>query len=96
MGEDEAKKFGFTTKVIGHITKDKTTPQDTEEAAKQMLDLGVDMILFAGGDGTARNVYNAVGNQIPVLGIPTGVKIHYGLFATTPSNAGYVVLEYLT
>lgn len=96
MGENQANKFGFTTRVIGQITKDKTTPQDTEKAAKQMLDLGVDMILFAGGDGTARNVYNAVGNQIPVLGIPTGVKIHSGVFATTPRNAGHVVLEYLT
>ena len=96
MGENQAKELGFETRVIGHVIEDETTPEDTELAAKQMLDLGVDMILFAGGDGTARNINNAVGNQILVLGIPTGVKIHSGVYATTPANAGDLALEYLS
>ncbi len=96
MGENETKELGFKPTVIGSIKGNQTTPQDTELAAKQMLDLGVDMILFAGGDGTARNIYNAIGGQVPVLGIPTGVKIHSGVYATTPAAAGDLVLKFFS
>ncbi len=65
-------------------------PKDTEEAAKKMLDKGIDLLIFAGGgDGTARNIYNAVGNKLPVIGIPAGgVKIHSGVYASHPKGAG--------
>jgi len=93
MGEQIAKKLGFKATVLGEH-KDNTGPRDTEKAAKMMLDEGIDLLLFAGGDGTARNVYNAIGEKVPVIGIPAGVKIHSGVYANHPKAAGEVVLKY--
>jgi len=88
MGEDAARACGFEPTVIGSIKQGATTPEDTRNAAREMLRLNVDLLLFAGGDGTARDIYNAVAEGIPVLGIPAGVKIHSAVFGTSPRNAG--------
>ncbi|MFS8541853.1 MAG: NAD(+)/NADH kinase, partial [Tissierellales bacterium] len=94
MGEEEAVELGFTPKVIGN-RKSELGPEDTEEGARKMLEMGVDLLLFAGGDGTARNVYNVIGDKLPVIGIPAGVKIHSAVFANHPKNAGQVALRFL-
>lgn len=94
MGEDEAKEMGFSPKVLGGKIED-IGPKYTEEAAKKMLDEGVSLIIFAGGDGTARNIYNAIGTKVPVIGIPAGVKIHSGVYASHPRAAGEIALKYL-
>lgn len=94
MGEIEAKEVGFNPIVLGE-EKDITAADDTERAAKEMLENGVDLLLFAGGDGTARNIYNAVGDKVPVIGIPAGVKIHSGVYANHPKSAGEIALKYL-
>lgn len=94
MGENEAVAAGFVPTVIGD-RKDDTGPEDTEQAARHMLNLGVDLLLFAGGDGTARNIYNAIGAKMPALGIPAGVKIHSAVYANHPRSAGEVALKYL-
>ena len=60
-----------------------------------MRDAGVDLILFAGGDGTARDMYEAIGNDFPVLGIPAGVKIHSAVYGITPHSAGELAVEFL-
>jgi predicted polyphosphate/ATP-dependent NAD kinase len=90
MGERTAKKLGFTVKVV-HSTLAITTPDDTEHAAKILKNNDVDLVLFAGGDGTARNICRAVEDTVPVLGIPAGCKIHSGVYAITPKAAGRVV-----
>ena len=95
MGEDECKEASFNPKVIGAIRSGKTTPEDTIEAAKEMVAEGVDLLLFAGGDGTAANIYDAVRHKVPSLGIPAGVKIHSAVYAVTPRSAGHVAVMFL-
>ncbi|WP_440873832.1 ATP-NAD kinase family protein [Thalassotalea sp. PLHSN55] len=91
MGEDCAQALGFDTQVVYQSKSSQTTANDTELAAKALIDEGVDILLFAGGDGTARNVCAIVGDNFPVLGIPAGCKIHSGVYAVTPKAAGRVV-----
>ncbi len=95
MGADECREAGLEPEVIGYIKSGETSPEDTMEAAREMAQKGVDFILFAGGDGTARNIYSAIGSKIPVLGIPAGVKIHSAVYAINPRSAGEVASLYL-
>jgi predicted polyphosphate/ATP-dependent NAD kinase len=94
MGEDATKECGFDPIVVGSIRKGKTTAEDTKNAAREMLRLGVDLLLFAGGDGTARDIYDAIGEGMPVLGIPAGVKIHSAVFGISPRSAGNLAVLY--
>jgi predicted polyphosphate/ATP-dependent NAD kinase len=95
MGEDAAQACGFEPTVVGSITPGQTTAQDTRNAAQEMQRLDVELLLFAGGDGTARDVYQAVGLELPALGIPAGVKIHSAVYATSPLSAGELAALYL-
>ena len=93
MGETLVAEMGFSYKVLGNISAEHTSAQDTCNAAQQLLDQKVDIILFAGGDGTARDICSIVADRIPVLGIPAGVKIHSAVYAVTPKAAGEVISQ---
>ncbi|MDB4433380.1 ATP-NAD kinase family protein [bacterium] len=95
MGEDECREAGLATTVIGSIVSGETTPEDTQKAAAEMTAAGVSLILFAGGDGTARNIHDAIGERAPVLGVPAGVKIHSAVYAVTPRSSGEVAAMFL-
>ena len=90
MGQTLAEEMGFATQVVLTVGE-HTSPADTESTVKTLIEQGVDLILFAGGDGTARNVCSAVSDNTTVLGIPAGCKIHSGVYAITPKAAGRVV-----
>jgi predicted polyphosphate/ATP-dependent NAD kinase len=91
MGEDEAREAGLAPSVIGLVGAE-TTAADTRAAAKAMAEEGVDLLLFAGGDGTAVDVLEAVGGRVLALGIPAGVKMHSAVFAVNPRSAGRLAL----
>lgn len=91
MGENLVAEMGFEHSLLSDISLDSTSSSDTKAAAQQLLDKKVDIILFAGGDGTARDICSVVEDHIPVLGIPAGVKIHSAVYAVTPKAAGEVV-----
>jgi predicted polyphosphate/ATP-dependent NAD kinase len=91
MGAVLAEAYGFDTDVLPGGGSEVTTAEDTRLAAAELERRRVDLIVFAGGDGTARDIHAVVGDRVPILGVPTGVKMHSGVFATTPENAGDVV-----
>ncbi|MCI7146280.1 MAG: ATP-NAD kinase family protein [Clostridiales bacterium] len=96
MGGDEAKAAGFSVTILGDpACPEKTTGADTEKLARMLLEEGVKLIIFAGGDGTARNICSAVGDKVPVIGIPAGVKIHSGVYAVNPESAGQAALQFI-
>jgi predicted polyphosphate/ATP-dependent NAD kinase len=93
MGETLAKDMGFSYSVVYQPENIQTESQDSENTAQALLAQQVDLILFSGGDGTARNLCHVVGNSIPVLGVPAGCKIHSAVYAITPEAAGRVLKQ---
>ncbi|APD86722.1 ATP-NAD kinase [Alteromonas sp. Mex14] len=93
MGETVCESLGIPYEVIYTPNTEQTEGEDSERAAKAMVEANVDLLLFAGGDGTARNICSVVGTQVPVLGVPAGCKIHSGVYCVSPSAAGQVVSQ---
>ena len=95
MGESLLGELGYCTLATGHRPKATGSGQDTVAAAEAMERQGARLILFAGGDGTARDILSAIGDRVPVAGIPCGVKMYSGVFARSPEAAGHLVREYV-
>jgi predicted polyphosphate/ATP-dependent NAD kinase len=94
MGEDAARKAGLPVSRLD-LPAPGGTGEDTTRAATALRQAGVDLLLFAGGDGTARDVVAACGTALPILGVPTGVKMHSAVFATGPLAAGRLAARFL-
>lgn len=93
MGEDIVAELGFNHIVAYQHPAAQTESADTQSAALALMAQKVDLILFAGGDGTARNICELVENKCPVVGVPAGCKIHSGVYAITPKAAGKVAAQ---
>lgn len=96
MGEHVCAALGFSYTVVYRPSSAQTEGEDTERAVGAILARQADLLLFAGGDGTARNVCKRIQEEpgyaaMPVLGVPAGCKIHSGVYAVTPIAAGEVV-----
>ncbi|MGD0496493.1 MAG: ATP-NAD kinase family protein [Candidatus Bathyarchaeia archaeon] len=96
MGEEEAREADFHVQVLPMKIGKKTSAEDTKTAVDLLAAANVDLIVFVGGDGTAKDILDAMQGcrQVPVLGVPSGVKMYSGIFAVNPSDAVEVVLGY--
>ena len=93
MGGDWLDGFEYEQRKESPI---ESTAQDTSNLVQDLLKSEVDVILYAGGDGTTRDIVNALyGNETPLIGVPGGVKMHSGCFATTPKASAEVLLAFL-
>lgn len=72
-------------------TPSETRSQDTQTAAMSIINEQVDLLVFVGGDGTARDIFSAIGSTQTVLGLPAGVKMHSAVFAVTPKAVASVI-----
>ncbi|WP_435332502.1 ATP-NAD kinase family protein [Haloarchaeobius sp. TZWWS8] len=102
MGADEAREAGIEPVVVygeeasgdgSAAEPTETSADDTRAAVSAFLDEGVDLVLFVGGDGTAVDVaetLTAAGSDVPMLGVPAGVKIYSSVFGVTPRAAGRI------
>lgn len=87
MGEYSFRESGLLDYRVIYRYDGESRAEDTIQACRTFLEEGISLLVFCGGDGTARDVLHAVGNEIPVLGIPAGVKMYSGVFALTPEAA---------
>lgn len=93
LGEQSCQLAGLQCEVI-YQGADTSTATDSKELARRLIeDAKVDLLVFAGGDGTARDIHGICPAEQPVLGIPAGVKIHSGVYAVSPRAAGKVMAQ---
>ncbi|MCU0632640.1 MAG: ATP-NAD kinase family protein [Methanolinea sp.] len=94
MGEEVLSGAGISGyEVVYRPAPGQTGAPDTMAACRAFLERGVDLVLFCGGDGTARDVYSVVGDSVPMLGIPAGVKMYSAVFAITPVAAAGILRD---
>jgi predicted polyphosphate/ATP-dependent NAD kinase len=80
---------------VVHELDGEPSSNDTRLACKIFLEKGVRLVVFGGGDGTARDIMDIVGEKVPVIGVPSGVKMHSAVFANTPHAAASIIAKYL-
>ena len=95
MGAAAAQASGLPAQVASVVQDGPTSAADTQISASRILRQRPDLLLFAGGDGTARDLLEVLGQRVPMLGVPCGVKMHSAAFAASPRAAGEVVRKYL-
>lgn len=95
MGGEICRKAGLNYRIIGSPEQEMTAPEDTKRAAHKLVSMDMDLLVFAGGDGTARDIMDVIGQTLPVLGIPAGCKIHSGVYAVNPRAAGRLIVRYI-
>lgn len=92
MGADYLAEFDAQVIWVGESdAAEGTTAADTRRIATDMVDAGVELLVFVGGDGTARDIVDAVGVRVPVVAVPAGVKVYSGAFALSPRAAARMV-----
>jgi len=96
MGHDALQASGFASIEVVHSASINLSSQDTKGAVEKFLAAGIDLVLFCGGDGTARDICAITGEATPILGIPAGVKMYSGVFGITPARTAQILMRYLS
>jgi predicted polyphosphate/ATP-dependent NAD kinase len=104
LGAAPAAAAGFDPEVLATpegatAEPPATTAADTRAAVRDFVAADVDLVLFVGGDGTAVDVADALAaadatEDVPVLGVPAGVKVYSEVFGVSPRDAGRIVATY--
>lgn len=94
MGEELLMAIGVSPAVV-HPHSQPSDGEDTQTVVRTMGSADLDLLLFVGGDGTARDVLASAEESLPVLGIPAGVKMHSAVFGLTPRTAGNAARRFL-
>ena len=97
MGEEALRSAGFSEGDIEivYTTPSEPAADDTRGAVRRFLMRDVELIFFCGGDGTARDICSVAGLKVPILGIPSGVKMYSGVFGTNPARTAEIVIAFL-
>ena len=96
LGGDALSALGINYTDVDLEISTPTQSIDTKNLARKYLELGVDLILFSGGDGTARDIYSVTGDSIGMLGIPSGVKMRSGVFANFVNDISEILNDIST
>ena len=98
MGTDWISPAISSLEVI-HSSSSSTDANDTSQLVGSMIGSDIDLLVYAGGDGTTRDVVAALSEygrpELPIIGVPTGVKMHSGCFASSPKAAAEVLSAWL-
>lgn len=95
MGEHLIRSTKFNYETVGSINNEQTSAEDTKKIAEQLKEKNIDILIFCGGDGTARDIYDIVDLDIPVLALPSGVKMFSSVFAVNPEAASEMLEGYI-
>ena len=96
MGNSELKAVGIKNiQIIYSPSGNTTSADDTKSACKKLLEHRIDLLVFCGGDGTARDIFTIVDKKIPLLGIPAGVKMHSGVFGINTIATAKMLHEFI-
>ncbi|MFQ6088394.1 MAG: ATP-NAD kinase family protein [Candidatus Methanofastidiosia archaeon] len=95
MGEDVLKASGIYNFKVSYEPDKKTSAKDTKKACESFIREDVNLVLFCGGDGTARDVLSVVLKKVPILGIPSGVKMFSAVFGINPEITARIVSDFL-
>lgn len=97
MGGNLMDELGFHHQIIYTPNNSQKTDQnDTITATSLLKQIGIDLLVFVGGDGTARDICNVINQDVVAIGIPAGVKMYSPVYATTPENGGRLIKSFLT
>jgi len=94
MGKQELDAVGIASEIVYGPSRRRTTRKDTQTALTRFINRGAELVVFTGGDGTARDVLEIVGRKVPIIGIPAGVKMHSAVFVNNPADLGSLLMEF--